>query len=103
MTDAEFGYMFTMRAKPGQGEKLREALSTANAQSTDVASWLICAVDDDADALVGFEFYVDESVAERHQQDPAVQQIQAEVGALLAEPPHRTTVRPTATSLPLSR
>jgi quinol monooxygenase YgiN len=99
MTETQYGYMFTMTAKPGRGGELRAAMAKANAGSTDVQGWLVGTADDDADSLIGFEFFENETLATRHDHDPDVQKTQAQVAALLAGPPSRTVIRPTATNL----
>lgn len=103
MNEHTYGYTFTMRAKPGRGEELRSLLAAVNGEAEDVRSWLIGTADSDVDSLIGFEFYDDEAAAAAHDNDPNVAEIQATVRELLAEPPARTIVQPTATSPSLLR
>ena len=82
---------------------MRELATKLTEQSTDVESWIICKEDDDSDTLWAFEFCKDDETLALHESNQDVEKSHEAIIELLAEPPVRIVVRPTAASMQLLR
>ena len=86
-----------LKAKPGQGDQLAEALgklvdAVADEEGTEL--FVMHRVSDDPDAVVFYEVYRDQDALDAHRKNPALAASGPALGELLGEPPVLTTLAP---------
>jgi quinol monooxygenase YgiN len=98
MSESRPCFVVKMRAKPGRRDDLIEVVTGGLEQlvGDSIEPWVVCAADDDPDAVWIVEFLKDDETRERLDRMPEVQKNHEAVFDLLAEPPERSVLRPVA-------